>query len=264
MQIGFFDSGIGGITVLHDAIKLLPKEDYIYYADTANVPYGPKPKEEVRKYIFQAMEFIIRQQVKAVVIACNTATSVAIEALRSTYNIPIIGMEPAVKPAVEQNRHGNKRVLVTATALTLKEEKLKNLITRLDNEHIVDLLPLPGLVQFAESFEFNEGVVLPYLKEQLSTYEVNNYEAIVLGCTHFSFYKDMFRKLLPPGTSIIDGNRGTVNNLKRTLGERNALNEGRGNIMFYHSGCRVTDTAKLAQYRRLFKRLEAINAVHSL
>lgn len=264
MQIGFFDSGIGGITVLHDALTLLPNEDYIYYADTVHVPYGPKPKEEVKKYIFHAVDFIIRQQVKAVVIACNTATSVAIEALRSTYPIPIIGMEPAVKPAVEQNRHVNKRVLVTATALTLKEEKLKNLITRLDNERIIDLLPLPELVRFSERFEFSEQAVLPYLQEQLSAYDVNSYEAIVLGCTHFSFYKDMFRKLFPPDTSIIDGNRGTVKNLKRTLGEMNALNEGNGNIVFYNSDCRVEDKTKLDQYSRLFRRLDAISESNAL
>lgn len=259
MQIGFFDSGVGGITVLHAALKMLPNEDYIYYADTLNVPYGPKPKDEVKKHIFNAVEFIIQQQVKAIVIACNTATSVSIEDLRSKYTIPIIGMEPAVKPAVEKNKNANKRVLVTATALTLKEEKLQNLIAKLDNEHIVDLLPLPGLVQFSERFEFNEQIVLPYLQEQLSKYDVSKYETIVLGCTHFSFYTDMFRKLLPSHTNIIDGNIGTVNNLKRTLEEMNSLNEGNGNIIFYNSGFKVEDKTKLDEYSKLFKRLDDIS-----
>jgi glutamate racemase len=258
MQIGFFDSGVGGITVLHEALKMLPNEDYIYYADTLNVPYGAKPKGEVKKHIFNAVEFIIQQQVKAIVIACNTATSVSIEDLRAKYNIPIIGMEPAVKPAVEKNI--NKRVLVTATALTLKEEKLQNLITKLDNEHIVDLLPLPGLVQFSESFEFSEKIVLPYLQEQLLKYDLRKYETVVLGCTHFSFYKDMFRKLLPPHTNIIDGNTGTVKNLKRILEKMKSLNEGSGNIIFYNSGFRVEDKEKLDKYNDLFKRLDDINA----
>lgn len=106
-------------------------------------------------------------------------------------------MEPAVKPAIEKNKDMNKRVLVTATALTLKEEKLHNLIYKLDNEHVVDLLPLPGLVQFSERLEFDEQIVLPYLKEELFKFDLNNYEAIVLGCTHFSYYKDMVRKLVP-------------------------------------------------------------------
>lgn len=259
MQIGVFDSGIGGITVLHDALKMLPDEDYIYYADTLNVPYGPKPKDEVKKYVFNAVEFIIKQGVKAVVIACNTATSVAVKDLRVKYSIPIIGMEPAVKPAIENNKDINKRVLVTATALTLKEEKLQNLIARLDSEHIVDLLPLPGLVEFAERFEFDEQIVLPYLQSELSKYDLSKYEAIVLGCTHFPLYKDMFRKLLPPYVNIIDGNNGTVKNLKRILTEMNSLNEGSGNIVFYNSGFKVEDEAKLDKYRELFKRLDAIN-----
>lgn len=259
MQIGFFDSGIGGITVLYDTLKMLPNEDYIYYADTLNVPYGPKPKEEVKKYIFNGVEFITQQRVKAIVIACNTATSVAIEDLRGRYSIPIIGMEPAVKPAVEKNKNINKRILVTATALTLKEEKLQNLISKVDNEHIVDLLPLPELVKFAERFEFSEEKVRPYLEEQLGKYDLDKYETIVLGCTHFSFYKDIFRKILPADTNIIDGNTGTVKHLKKILGEKNMLGEGNGNITFYNSGMKVEDKRELEKYKELFKELDEIN-----
>jgi glutamate racemase len=261
VQIGFFDSGVGGITVLYDALKLLPNEDYVYYADTLHVPYGPKPKEEVKQHIFEAVDFIIKQEVKAVVIACNMATSVAIEDLRGKYNIPIIGMEPAVKPAVERSKSVNRRVLVTATALTLKEKKLKNLITRIDNRHIVDLLPLPGLVEFAERFEFSEQAVLPYLEEQLGQFELEKYETIVLGCTHFSFFKDMFRKLLPSHIAIIDGNLGTVKNLKRALEKMKCTNQGSGKISFFNSGIKLQDQAKLANYHKLFQRLDDISAI---
>ncbi|WP_088186596.1 glutamate racemase [Desulfosporosinus sp. FKA] len=259
MKIGFFDSGVGGITVLYEALKMLPNEDYLYYADTLNVPYGPKPKDEVKQYVLNAVEFIAQQGVKAIVIACNTATSVAIDDLRSKFDIPIIGMEPAVKPAFEKNKDVTKRILVTATALTLKEDKLQNLITKLDNEHIVDLLSLSGLVQFSEGFEFSEEKVLPYLQEQLSKFDLSNYETIVLGCTHFSFYKDMFRKVLPSNTNIIDGNIGTVRNLKRTLEEMNSTNEGNGNMIFYNSGLRVKEKALLDNYSKLFNRLDDIN-----
>jgi len=264
MQIGFFDSGIGGITVLHDCLKILPHEDYIYYADTLHVPYGSKTKNEVKKYVFDAVEFIIQKGVKALVVACNTATSIAIEDLRIKYTIPIIGMEPAVKPAIVKNKQLNKRVLVTATALTLKEEKLKNLIAKLDNEHMVDLLPLPELVYFSEKCEFNEQVVLPYLHEQLLRYDLNEYEAIVLGCTHFSFYKDMFRKLLPLSIDIIDGNIGTVENLKRTLERMKALNEGNGKITYYNSGSEVNDNENLLKYSELLHRLDEIEAYYPL
>jgi glutamate racemase len=258
MKIGFFDSGIGGVTVLYDTLKILPNEDYLYYADTLNVPYGPKPKEEVKRYIFNAVDFMIEKGVKAIVIACNTATSVAIEDLRAKYSIPIIGMEPAVKPAVENNEDINRRVLVTATALTLKEEKLQNLIDKLDKEHVVDLLPLPGLVEFSERLEFSETMVLPYLKEQLSKFNLSSYGTIVLGCTHFSYYKDMFRKLFPSHVNIIDGNKGTAKNLKRILSEMNLLEEGNGGISFYNSGVKVEDKAELDKFNGLFNRLDTL------
>ncbi|WP_258296919.1 glutamate racemase [Paenibacillus peoriae] len=259
MKIGFFDSGIGGITVLHDTLKVLPNEDYMYYADTLNVPYVNKTKDDIKKYVLDAIEFISQQKVKAIVIACNTATSAAIEEIRAKSSIPIIGMEPAVKPAVKTKKNIDKRILVTATALTLREERLQNLITKLDNEHVVDLLPLPKLVQFAESFEFNEQIVLPYLQEQLSIYDLSKYETIVLGCTHFSYYKNIFRTLFSSDVNIIDGNNGTAKNLKKVLEEMNSLNEGNGNISFYCSGVKVEDKAKLKDFNNLFKRLDAIN-----
>lgn len=259
MEIGIFDSGIGGITVLHEALKLLPYENYIYYADTKNVPYGTKPKDEVKKYIFDAAEFIISQGVKALVIACNTATSVAIQDLRERYSIPIIGMEPAVKPAVEKNGSCSKRVLVTATPLTLKEEKLKNLIARVDNEHIVDLLPLPGLVGFAEKFDFSDDTVIPYLKEQLSTFDLKQYGTIVLGCTHFPLFRDKFRMLIPESVDLIDGCNGTIRNLKRILEDTGRINEGYGKVTYYNSGQKVEDDILLRKYEQLSDRLNMID-----
>ncbi|MNB67310.1 Glutamate racemase 2 [compost metagenome] len=262
MQIGFFDSGIGGITVLHETLKVLPNEDYLYYADTLNVPYGQKTKNDIKKYVLNAIEFITQQKVKAIVIACNTATTAAIEEIRAKYSIPIIGMEPAVKPAVKTKKNVDKRILVTATALTLSEERLQDLITKLDNEHVVDLLPLPKLVQFAESFEFNEQIVLPYLQEQLSIFDLSKYETIVLGCTHFSYYKNIFRKLFSSDVNIIDGNNGTAKNIKKVLEEINSLNEGNGNISFYCSGVKVENKAKLNDFYNLFKRLDAIKEIN--
>ncbi|MDF2596419.1 MAG: Glutamate racemase [Clostridia bacterium] len=258
MQIGFFDSGIGGLTVLHDALNMLPQEDYIYYADTLNVPYGSKTKADVKQYVFAAADFIVQKEVKALVIACNTGTSVAIEDLRIKYpHIPIIGMEPAIKPALKN--HVNKRILVTATPLTLKEEKLKNLITTLDNENMIDLLPLPGLVHFAEKFEFDKQIISHYLREQLSGFDLDHYGTLVLGCTHFTFYKDVFTELLPAQINIIDGNKGTVANLKRTLERLNRTDEGTGQITFYHSNQKVYAAETLERYSHLLKRLDQIN-----
>lgn len=258
MSIGFFDSGIGGVSVLHEALGRLPREDYLYYADTDHVPYGPKPKAEVRRHVFAAVDFLVRQGAAAIVIACNTATSVAITDLRAKYDIPIIGMEPAVKVAVDRTPRHEGRILVAATALTLKEEKLHNLIDQIDEDHIVDSLPLPGLVEFAEKHRFDGETVLPYLQEQLKPFDLRTYEAIVLGCTHFVFFADLFRKIASPSTEIVDGNRGTVNHLLRLLTEKGLLKPGTGKVTYFHSGRKVDDPAELARYGDLLKRLDAI------
>ncbi len=257
MNIGFFDSGIGGLTVLNEALKILPYEDYIYYADVLHVPYGTKPKEDVRKYIFEAVNFLSKQNIKALVIACNTATSIAVDDLRCEFDFPIIGMEPAVKPAIEKNSNINKRVLVFATDLTLKEEKFKKLINKVDNDNVVDFLPLGGLVEFAESFVFDEEVITKYLIKELSQLDLNLYSTIVLGCTHFPIYKKVFKKVLPPQISIIDGNLGTVKNLKTTLENKNLLRGGNGHIAFYNSGQLIEDNKTIHIYNNILNLLNS-------
>lgn len=215
MQVGFFDSGIGGLTVLYDSLRLLPELEYLYYADIENVPYGTKSKELVKEYIFTAVDFIIKQGVDALLLACNTATSIAVRELRSKYQIPIIGMEPAVKPAIRNTKE--KRVLVLATPLTLKEDKYEDLVSRVDQNHIVDSLPLPGLVEFAENYEFHNPAVEAYLRKELAVFDLDKYGTIVLGCTHFLYFKKIFREILPAGIEIIDGNEGTIRHLAKTL-----------------------------------------------
>lgn len=237
MKIGFLDSGIGGLTVLKEALKLLPTEDYIYYADTSNAPYGTKSKDEVRAIVTAAAALLFEKGIKALVVACNTATSIAIEDLRRTYNFPVIGMEPAVKPAVEKTADQGKRVLVVATPLTLKEEKFHNLVSRVDKNNIVDYLPLPSLVVFAEKMVFNGKEVYDYIKHELSAFNLEEYGTLVLGCTHFPFYRNVFKNIVPEGIEIIDGNLSTVKHMKNVL-EKNGLLDGKGtgNIEFYISG----------------------------
>lgn len=256
MSTGFFDSGIGGITVLHEAMKLMPLGDYIYYADSDNAPYGTRPKEEVRQLVLSAVDFLAGRGVDAVVIACNTATSVAIEELRSRYSIPVIGMEPAIKPAVEKNGVLHKRVLVTATPLTLREEKLRNLIARVDNEHIVDLMPLPGLVKFAEDYRFDDPEVRSYLEHELSAVDISLYGTVVLGCTHFLYYRRLLKQILPVTMDIIDGNAGTVRNLKHILEEKNMHVGGNGQVTYYTSGRLVEERGLLKKYDSLHRMLD--------
>lgn len=259
MRIGFFDSGIGGITVLHQALRLLPQEDYLFYADTLHVPYGEKTKEEVREYILDAVDFIAAQKVKALVIACNTATSIVIEELRTRYDFPVIGIEPAVKPAIERWAGKRKKVLVLATNLTLKEKKYNDLVQRIGQGESVDSLPLPGLVQFAENFVFDEEKIVPYLEKELSLFDLKQYGTVVLGCTHFPYFENSLRRVFPKDVDFISGSIGTAKHLKQILELKNQVNQGTGDILFFKSGIKVEDTLLLANYHSLFEVLDKLS-----
>lgn len=252
MNIGFFDSGIGGLSVLREALMILPNESYIYYADSDNAPYGTKTKEEVKRLTFDAVKFLNEREIKVLVIACNTATSAAVRDLREIYSFPVIGMEPAVKPAVEKNNNGGKRVLVLATALTLKEEKFQNLITRFDAEHIVDMLPAPKLVEFAEKFIFYGPEVSDYLSKIMPE-NIDQYGTLVLGCTHFPLFMQALEESIPNSIDIIDGNRGTINHLMDILKSNNLLNRSdeKGKVTFYKSGVQVKDQTILKKYEKI-------------
>jgi len=252
LPIAIFDSGVGGLTLLHRALQELPNENFIYYADTEHVPYGIKPKEEVRQYVLRAAAFLNNVGIKALLVACNTATSIAVQDLRTTYSFPVLGMEPAVKPAVE--RTAGKRVLVLATPLTLQEQKFRDLVSRVDNEKVVDFLALSELVDFAEQFVFDEVTILPLLKNKFSEIDTTTYGTIVLGCTHFPFFKNTIAKLFPPNINIVDGNEGTVRHLKNVLLSKHLLNQmkEKGGVVYYDSGKQAT-VERFAKYLALFK-----------
>jgi glutamate racemase len=217
MKIGFFDSGIGGLTVLGQALKILPFANYIYYADIEHIPYGEKTKSEVRHYVQNAMDYMAEIKVDAVVIACNTATSVADVKLRKKYSFPIIGMEPAVKPAVAYCKERGKKVLVLATSLTLQEEKFHQLVHKLDATGIVDTIALGGLVKYAEQFEFDTLDVNQYLQNQFAPLELLDYGAVVLGCTHFPLFHKVLQQSFTKETAFFDGSIGTINHLADIL-----------------------------------------------
>lgn len=234
MKIGMFDSGMGGLTLLHKALKMLPNEDYVFYADVKNLPYGTKTSEEIKTFAGDALKFMTDIGCKTVVVACNTATSVAIESLRRDFALPILGIEPAVKPAVTHK--GHKRVLVMATPVTVREAKLHQLISALDAEDVVDLLPMPELVPFAEREEFDSRAVREYIENQLNGLDLSEYSDLVLGCTHFNYFKDTLADIFPSGTEIIDGSGGTIRHLGEVLSSLDISGGGAGQVEFYISG----------------------------
>lgn len=261
MKVGIFDSGMGGLSVLHRAMQIMPGMDYIYYADKKNVPYGEKIVEQVKGFVDEIIRFLIEKEVDAIVIACNTATSVATKEYRSGFSVPIIGMEPAVKKAVEEYRDISGRVLVAATPITITGDKLLQLVDRVDDAKMVDLIALPQLVRFAETGEFESDKVVESLKESLKEYPVNEYKAVVMGCTHFNYFKENYKKIFPQTTKYVDGIEGTLKELVRRL-PHNLTDEelnGKGSVEYYFSGRKVTEEEKsvikkyLAQLDRVEK-----------
>lgn len=216
LPIGFFDSGIGGLTVLKEAIKLMPNENYIYFGDSLNAPYGVKSIDMIKNLSFEASSFLVSKGIKALVVACNTATSAAIDDLRSRYpHMPVIGIEPALKPALNLSRKGN--ILIMATPVTLKEKKFNNLLNSLNIESSVIPVPCPGLAELIEEGNVSGSAVRTYLYEALKLFQTDPIASVVLGCTHYPFIKEELTQIIGNNIPIIDGSLGTANQLKRKL-----------------------------------------------
>lgn len=236
MPIGFFDSGVGGLSVLKEAIKLMPNEHYIYYGDSKNAPYGIKDVEEVRNLTYKAVEFLIEKGAKAIVIACNTATSAAVASLRLAYpELPLVGIEPAVKPAVKLNRDG--LIIIMATPMTLKEKKFNNLIEKYNDGAKIVPMPCPGLMDFIEEGKVSGSEVEEYIKQKFEPYKGETISSIVLGCTHYPFIKPVIEKVLGIEIPILDGGFGTSKEIKRRLQLKNLLNDGaeEGKVEIFNS-----------------------------
>ena len=230
-----FDSGLGGISVLRALVRTLPEERFVYFGDSANAPYGTRPAEEIQALTLANLDRLDREyHFKAAVIACNTATSVAIGALRSRYaDRPVIGIEPALKLAAD--RHPGGTVVVMATQTTLREEKFARLTRQYRQNCRVISLPCPELVEFVERGELDGPAVTAYLSHRLGAYLAGGADAVVLGCTHFPFAAPVLRRLLPPSTELLDGSLGTAQQTRRLLEQAGLLAAGRGEVLFLNS-----------------------------
>lgn len=230
--IGVFDSGMGGVSVLKELVKLMPNEDFIYVGDSENAPYGTKGPETVRKLTVDNIKYLISKGVKAAVIACNTATSVGAAAARGIFDIPIIGIEPALKPAVSMKKE--PFVAVMATPLTLKEEKFAHLMGQYIDKAQIYKIPCPKLVEFVENGILGGEELESSVREYFRPIKNKHIDAVVLGCTHYSFVKETIKKVVGNGVSIFDGGEGTAKELLRRLKEENmtADPQKKGNVYF--------------------------------
>ncbi len=228
--IGVFDSGVGGISVLKELVRLMPQENYLYFGDSANAPYGEKSTEDVRKLTLQNAQELFDRGCKGLVIACNTATAAAIDALRQMYpDKLIIGIEPALKPAADQFPAG--RIGIMATQVTLREDKFSYLLERFPGV-TVEKIPAPGLVELIEQGKTHSEETTALLQSILTPY-MGNLDALVLGCTHYPFVKDSIAKILP--IALFDGGDGTARQTQRLLEQNNLLNPGQGSVILENS-----------------------------
>ena len=236
LPIGFLDSGVGGLSVLREAIKIMPNENYIYFGDSKNAPYGVKPTKEIRDLTFNVVDFLIEKGIRGLVVACNTATSAAVSELRRVYpDIPLVGIEPAIKPAVELNRSG--KILIMATPMTIKQEKFNLLLNKYKGKAEIVPIPCAGLMEFIEDGILSGEELEEYLEEKLSIYDKSEISSIVLGCTHYPFVKDVIAKIVGSNVIIMDGGEGTAREIKRRLREKNLLTDRikKGNVDIYNS-----------------------------
>jgi len=220
--VGVFDSGVGGLSVLVELIKVLPYQSFIYFADTENCPYGPKGKDEIIRLSDSITKFLLENGCCAIVVACNTATAAAIDYLRSSYSVPFVGMEPAIKPAALSTKTKSIGVLATAGTFNgrlYQETSAKyasgiNIVYKIGN----------GLVELVEQGKSNsteaklliDSYVLPMLED--------NIDHLVLGCTHYPFFTSILKKILPKSVVIVNPAPAVAKQTLRVLGENQVCN----------------------------------------
>lgn len=248
--IGVFDSGVGGISVLKALVRELPYENFLYFGDSANAPYGEKTTEEIQTLSMNIADRFVKEGVKAIVIACNTATSAAAPLIREKYQsvMPVIGEEPALKPAAEADRNRDDKILVMATPATLKLEKFQKLEKRL--EHEAEFIPVActGLASRIEKENFDAPDLKELLQRLIGLY-AGKVDGVVLGCTHYPFVKKQIREVIGD-VPLFDGGEGTARELHRQLEERHILKKEKtpGRVVLQSS----IDTPKeLEMYKRL-------------
>ncbi len=234
--VGVFDSGVGGLSVLGAVRTELPSEDLVYVADSGYAPYGDKPREYIEARAIAIVEFLRTHDVKAVVVACNTATGAAVDTLRNRYPMPIVAMEPPLKPAVTTTKSGIVGVL--ATTSTLSSAKFLKLVDAHGKGAQILIQPCPGLVECVERGDLAGAQTRALVERFVGPLRERGADTIVLGCTHYPFVRPVIEELMGPEALVFDPASAVARELRRRLSVRSLLtDEGRqGRTTYWTSG----------------------------
>lgn len=239
--LGVFDSGMGGLSIVAEIRRVLPAEDIVYFADSANIPYGGRSDEWLRARSAEIADFLLEQGAKAIVVACNTASAAGLEHLRAWHSAPIVGLVPAVKPAVSVTRSGTVGVL--ATEATGRGRLLADVIERFAEPAGVEVVTTApsGLVEAVERGELSSPETAEVVRNALAPMIERGADAVVLGCTHYPFLKPLIRQFAGDGVLIIDSSEGVARQTRRVLEARNLLRSpdgrnGGGTLTIFTSG----------------------------
>lgn len=246
--IGVFDSGVGGLSILRSIRELLPHESLVYVADSAHAPYGPKGEDFIRQRSLHITDYLLASGAKAIVVACNTATAAAISLLRERHGLPVIGVEPAVKPAAEQSRSGVVGVL--ATSGTIASDKFLTLQSRFSDRAQILTRAGTGLVELIEQPRFDEDAIVELLRGYIAPMQAQGADTLVLGCTHYSLIRSQIAQVAGPGMCIVDAGAAVARELQRRLQVQQLLSVD-GNtatVRFVTSGDLAVQQALLQRY----------------
>lgn len=216
LPIGFIDSGVGGLTVVKQSLRQLPNESIIYLGDNARCPYGPRPLEEVKRYIWQLTNFLREKGIKMLVIACNTGTAAALDDIRATLAIPVVGViHPGSRAAIKQTI--NHQVGIIGTQGTINSELYETVLTEKVEHLDVTSVACPEFVEIAESTTYSQDEINEVVSKRLSAFEATQIDTLVLGCTHYPLLRDAIQKAIGPQVHLIDSGKETINEVSTLL-----------------------------------------------
>ena len=250
--IGIFDSGIGGLSIYKQIKKILPNENTVYLADNLNAPYGKKSKEQIIKFSLKNTKKLIDLNCKLIVVACNTATTNAITVLRDKFDIPIVGIEPSVKPAIANTK--TKSIGILATEKTLTSNLFQQTSNKFSGEVTIHEQIGYELVSIIEERGIDEGLLKDKLKNYIEPMLKKNIDTLVLGCTHYYYLKDILRKILPENVKVLDSSFAVSKRVKQVLEENKIISETLGSEnKFYCNGDKVVIKEFLMEKEKINK-----------